>query len=336
MVLGEVEQHRRLRGKRLRVLELERQDASHTTTASDAERAGQRGERGADVPADHGLDPRGPCTWPIHSTVVVLPLEPVTAMNSLAEQPPPDLELADDPQARRPRRGHGRRLMRHAGALDDRRRAATSSTPSVGACTGTPAAASSARVSSLTGGGIARHHLAAARPQRQRGGHARAGEPDHEERPGWQWWTRDHDRAFKRARWRQGCQAPQAALLNCGIEGGRDRVGFSPRAVVCAGRWRVSVLWRGFLATAAAHRVGGEKPTRARVHFAPTIPPPPARGKKRTPEVRKSPERRPARRLGRNAHAAPRNPSMREVRPRRETPDGEAFARGEIPRADAW
>ena len=57
---------------------------------------------------------------PISSVVVVLPLVPVTAMNSFWQQPPGELELADHSEARAARRHDHGRVVRHAGALDER------------------------------------------------------------------------------------------------------------------------------------------------------------------------------------------------------------------------
>ena len=53
--------------------------------------------------------------WPIHSVVVVLPLVPVTAMNSFSTSRQAELELAEHGQATGSRRRH------HGGALRVRR-----------------------------------------------------------------------------------------------------------------------------------------------------------------------------------------------------------------------
>ncbi len=57
---------------------------------------------------------------PISSTVVVLPLVPVTAMSSVLEQTPGELELAEHRQPLLAGRGDDRRLRGHPGALDQR------------------------------------------------------------------------------------------------------------------------------------------------------------------------------------------------------------------------
>ena len=221
-------------------------------------------------------------------------------MNSFGEQPPADLELADHPQPRRRAAAITGACCGTPGLLTTVDAAGTSSTPSVGAWTGTPAAASSARVSSLTAAASHADHLAAARPQRQRGGHARAGEPDHEERPGWQWRTRDHARAFKRA---AADPSPRRRASNCGIEGGAgvwvSRHAPWLRGPVASFRplaW-VSRQCRRAIASVARnpHARGciSLQPSRGRA--------PVGRNARQRCESRH--ERWPPRRLGRNAHA---------------------------------
>ena len=57
---------------------------------------------------------------PSSSVVVVLPLVPVTATNGLGQQPPGQLELAEDLVALLARRDDHRGLVRHARGLHDR------------------------------------------------------------------------------------------------------------------------------------------------------------------------------------------------------------------------
>ena len=58
--------------------------------------------------------------WPIHSVVVVLPLVPVTATNSLRDQPPGELELAEHGHACALAADNGGGVLGYAGALDER------------------------------------------------------------------------------------------------------------------------------------------------------------------------------------------------------------------------
>ena len=82
VVLGEVEQDGGLGRERQRVLELERATPRATTVVAGASVPGSEVSAVPTLPATFTGSPASRCRWPISSTVVVLPLEPVTAMNS--------------------------------------------------------------------------------------------------------------------------------------------------------------------------------------------------------------------------------------------------------------
>ena len=79
-------------------------DASHTIVASAATLPISDDAAVPTLPATATGRPASRWMWPIHSVVVVLPLVPVTAMNSFGEQPPGELELAEHGHAARSRR----------------------------------------------------------------------------------------------------------------------------------------------------------------------------------------------------------------------------------------
>ena len=192
VVLGEVEQDGGLGREGQRVLELERGRLGDDRRPG-RERARQRGQRRADVAGHlHGqarlavqvadqLDGRGLAVGAGDGDELVL-----------AEQPPPGLVLAEhgDP-ALAGGRDH-RRLLRHAGALDQAA-GALELLQAVGGRVDGDAGGAQAL------GRLLRHrarvdagHLTPALAQRQRRGHARAGEADDEVRAGRERRARDH------------------------------------------------------------------------------------------------------------------------------------------------
>ena len=168
-------------------------DASQTIVVSGASVPGSDVSAVPTLPATVTGSPASRWMWPISSTVVVLPLEPVTAMNSCSpSRRQPSLELAEDGDPPLARRRDHRRLLRHAGALDqaagavqqiDARRARARPPRR-------PAARSTA--SSRHGARVDPDHLRPALAQRERGRHARAGEADDEVRAGRERRARDH------------------------------------------------------------------------------------------------------------------------------------------------
>ena len=97
------------------------EDASHTIVVVRGQRAHERARRRVPtLPATATGSPASRWMWPIHSVVVVLPLVPVTAMNSFGKQPPAQLELAEHGQAATARRPYHGRVLRNAGTLDER------------------------------------------------------------------------------------------------------------------------------------------------------------------------------------------------------------------------
>ena len=99
-------------------------EASQTTvaTGSRPRRPASVGRPDVAATADRQPRPRGG-SWPISSTVVVLPFVPVTATNSLSQQAPGELELAQHRHAAPRAAATTGACARHAGALDDRARA---------------------------------------------------------------------------------------------------------------------------------------------------------------------------------------------------------------------
>ena len=157
-----------------RVLELERRRLADDDRRRRRAVAGERASapcRRCRRPSTGSPASRWMC--PISSTVVVLPLEPVTATNSLRQQPPAELELAEHAHPALARGRDDRRLLRHAGALDERaRRRRAASTPVVAArARPRPAASSRARAPP------ARPPASHARPPPRRARAARAPRP---------------------------------------------------------------------------------------------------------------------------------------------------------------
>ena len=146
MVLGQVEQHGGLGRERLRVLELERRQPRRRSPRPASSVPGSDTSAVPTLPATTTGSPATRWMWPISSTVVVLPLEPVSAMNSFgsSRQPSSTSPITRIPCAQR--RRDQRRLPRHARALDhgarSRRAASAPLSPSR---TSTPAASSRAR-----------------------------------------------------------------------------------------------------------------------------------------------------------------------------------------------
>ena len=100
-------------------------------------------------------------------------------MNSFAQQPPRQLQLADHRHAALARRGDHRRLRRHARALDHRAaRRSSRASPSLARCTLHAGVAQ--RLGARRRAGVDADHLLAARAQRQRRRDARAREADDE------------------------------------------------------------------------------------------------------------------------------------------------------------
>ena len=94
------------------------EDASQTITAPGSSVPGRDASGVPTLPATTTGSPAVRWTWPISSTVVVLPFEPVSATNSCSSSRQPS---SSSPITRRPareRRVHHRRLARHARALD--------------------------------------------------------------------------------------------------------------------------------------------------------------------------------------------------------------------------
>ena len=121
MVLGEVEQHAGVGREALGVLELERGRLADDRRRPPAARVPASVESAVPtLPTTSAARPAVRCRWPISSTVVVLPFEPVTAIISFGTSRQP---ISSSPTTGKPglaRRDHDRRLRRHAGALDHR------------------------------------------------------------------------------------------------------------------------------------------------------------------------------------------------------------------------
>ena len=160
-----------------------KEDASHTTVAAGPTSPASEASAVPTLPATATGRPASRWTWPISSTVVVLPLEPVTARNSLGTSRQAELELAEHGDARRLARGADhRRLLRHPGALDQRAGRGHQLDP-LGRRDDLDAERGQLRPHRLAGlAGVAADHRQPERAQRPRGGDARAGEPDDEVR----------------------------------------------------------------------------------------------------------------------------------------------------------
>ena len=209
VVLGEVEQHRRLGRERVACPRAGTTTPRRRRSAPGATSPASEASAVPTLPATATGSPASRWMWPISSTVVVLPLEPVTAIELVRQQPPGELELAERRAIPRSRaaRDH-RRLLRHARALDDAcATPASSSTPVVAGvhldagrapARRAASAATRRRRSPTTPRPRARSASAAATPG--------AGEADDEERAGRQRRARRSRPAFKRppARRRRG------------------------------------------------------------------------------------------------------------------------------------
>ena len=116
-------------------------DASQTTTASGSSVPGSDVSAVPTFPATTTGSPAARWMCPISSTVVVLPLEPVSAMNSWSSSRQPSSSSPITVMPRGQRRGDQRRLARHPGALDHASRCPPSrSAPSSPSRTSAPAA----------------------------------------------------------------------------------------------------------------------------------------------------------------------------------------------------
>ena len=97
-------------------------EASQTTVTSRGQPPSSVSDDAAvpTLPATATGSPASRWTCPIHSVVVVLPFVPVTATNSLRDEPPGQLELAEHGEAAVARRADRGRVLGYAGALDER------------------------------------------------------------------------------------------------------------------------------------------------------------------------------------------------------------------------
>ena len=177
-----VQQHGDLRGEPQRVLQLERGGLADDRRAraerrvAVRRRCGEQAERVADVAGDCDRSARlRDRSRPISSTVVVLPLVPVTATKRFCEQPPGQLELADHRDPPFARCGDHGRVGGDAGALDD---AADARERELRVLHKLDAA--SLELRGPRAGRVAADHALAARRQRQRRRNPGARQPDDE------------------------------------------------------------------------------------------------------------------------------------------------------------
>ncbi len=176
----EVQQHRGLGRERHRVLELERGGLADDRRVGGRARADAASSTARRRRCRRPRPAGPPARWiaPISSTVVVLPLVPVTAMNWFGEHPPGQLELADHRQPALACGGDHAAPRGHAGALDDAARALRAarrpSPPDVHLDAGLDAAATrrparrAAHRAPITSSPRARSASAAATPERAR------------------------------------------------------------------------------------------------------------------------------------------------------------------------
>ena len=202
VVLGEVEQHGGLGRERLACPRAGTSDASATIVVAGRERA-----RAATVsavptlPATFTGSPASRCRWPISSTVVVLPLEPVTAMNSCSPSSRQPVSYSPSTGIPRSRAAATTGASFGTPGLLITLPAPREQLDAVGAARArsTPAARRRSAASSRHRARVDAGHLRAALAQRQRRGHARAGEADDEVRAGRERRARRSRGPFKRA-----------------------------------------------------------------------------------------------------------------------------------------
>ena len=191
VVGGEVEQDGGLRGEGERVLELERRRlADHDR--SGVERAGEAGQRRADVAGDRDREPRLAVDPTDQLGGRRLAVGPRDGDHLVGHQPPAQLELAQHGQPALARRADHRRLLRDARALDHRRRAVEQRDAVGRRVRGHPRLRERRQGARVDRARVATHNGLPARPEQLGRRAPGAGEADDEERACGQRRTRGH------------------------------------------------------------------------------------------------------------------------------------------------